>query len=77
MQGFLYSQNLIQETIQCFKDENKLTITPEQANEYLNELGGLFVALSSSPHKRAKELFLDTCIDSKRTMGVSNTHGTL
>ena len=30
---FQFSKNLIEETIQCFKEEDNLTITPEQANE--------------------------------------------
>jgi hypothetical protein len=43
---FLYSQKLIQETINCFKEEDNLDISPETANEYLDSLGGLFLAFA-------------------------------
>jgi hypothetical protein len=43
---FLYSQKLIQETIDCFKEEDNLDISPETANEYLDSLGGFFLAFA-------------------------------
>lgn len=44
---FLFSKELITETILCFKEENDIDLTPEEANEYLNSLAGLFLAFST------------------------------
>lgn len=44
---FEFSQNLINETIQCFKEEDNLTITPEQATEYLNGMSSLYLAFTN------------------------------
>jgi len=44
--SFQYSQNLIEETIKCFKEENNLDISSEQANEYLNSLANLYLAFT-------------------------------
>lgn len=43
---FNYSEKLIKETILCFKEEDNLDISEETANEYLENLGGLFLAFS-------------------------------
>jgi hypothetical protein len=43
---FKYSSQLITETIQCFKEENNIELSPEQANDYLNNLGGLYLAFA-------------------------------
>ena len=44
MKSTLFSQKLIQETINCFKEEDGLDVSPEQANEYLHSLAGLYLA---------------------------------
>ena len=44
----VFSKNLIDETIQCFKEEDGLDLSPEQANEYLHSLAGLFLAFAKS-----------------------------
>ncbi len=41
-----FSENLIQETIAVFKDEDGFDISPEIANEYLEALSGLFLAFA-------------------------------
>lgn len=41
-----YSQKLIEETIKCFKEEDNLDISAETACEYLDSLGGLFLAFA-------------------------------
>ena len=43
---FKYSQNLIEETIKCFKEEHNLDVSVDQANEYLDSLSGLFLAFA-------------------------------
>lgn len=43
---YIFSEKLIQETISCFKEEDKLDISEETANEYLESLGGLFLAFA-------------------------------
>jgi len=50
--AFLFSQKLIDETIKCFKEENGISISPEQANEYLDSFSGLFCAFSSKENKK-------------------------
>ncbi len=41
-----FSQNLIEETIQCFKEEDGLDISAETANQYLENLSGLFLVFA-------------------------------
>lgn len=41
---FNYSKKLIKETIETFKKEDDLDISEETANEYLDNLGGLFLS---------------------------------
>jgi hypothetical protein len=43
---FKYSEKIIQETIKIFKEEEGLDISEETANEYCDNLGGLFLAFS-------------------------------
>ncbi len=50
---FKYSQQLITETIQCFKEENNIELSPEQANDYLNNLGGLYLACAGGSTRPA------------------------
>jgi hypothetical protein len=68
------------ETIQCFKEENNLDISPELANEYLNSMSGLFLAFEEKHSRQASTeagevLSVDKRDDSTR--GISNTSGTL
>ena len=82
MQSFLFSQNLIQETIKCFKEENGIHITPEQANEYLSEFAGLFLAFADKATHRpapygAGGVELVGASSGNSDRGVSNTTGTL
>ena len=72
-----FSQNLIDETIQCFKEEDGLDLSPEQANEYLHSMAGLFLAFAE---KRADPIASATGgalpVDTNHgdlTLGVSNT----
>jgi hypothetical protein len=73
---FQYSKKLIDETIQCFKDDDDLDISPEQANEYLNSFAGLYLAFADE-HSAPSSLeaggvpSVDNRGDS--TLGVSNT----
>lgn len=53
MEKFSYSQNLIQETIKVFKEEDGVDISVDTAIEYLNQLSGLFLAFAGykeTPH---------------------------
>jgi len=43
---FQYDEKLINETIKCFKEENDIDITPEQANEHLNCFADLYLAFA-------------------------------
>jgi len=40
----IYNEKLIQKTILCFKEENDQIISRKTAIEYLDSLGGLFLA---------------------------------
>lgn len=44
--AFFYSTELIQEAIQCFKEEDGLDISPETANEYLEVFASLYTAFA-------------------------------
>jgi len=44
--SFSYDQQLINETVECFRIEYDHIISPEQAVEYLDSLGGLFLAFA-------------------------------
>jgi hypothetical protein len=72
-----FSQNLIEKTIQCFKEEDGLDLSPKQANEYLRSMAGLFLAFAE---KRADPIASATGgtlpVDTNHgdlTLGVSNT----
>ena len=72
-----FSQNLINETIQCFKEEDGLDLSPEQANEYLHSMAGLFLAFAEKrPVPNASAPGGTLPVDTNHgdlTLGVSNT----
>lgn len=72
-----FSQKLIDETIQCFKEEDGLNLSPEQANEYLHSMAGLFLAFAEKrPVPNAKASGGTLPVDTNHgdlTLGVSNT----
>lgn len=41
-----YSKELILETIKCFKEENNIVLSDDEANEYINSLASLYLAFS-------------------------------
>jgi len=54
----VFSQNLIEETIECFKKENNLNISEETANEYLESLAGLYLAFADTGENVSSELLM-------------------
>lgn len=58
MQGFSYSDQLIDACIGCFREEDGIELTREQAEKCLVGLGGLFTAFAAvdraaTPHALA------------------------
>jgi hypothetical protein len=47
MESTQFTKNLIEKTIQCFKEEHGFELSPEKANEYLNSLASLYLAFSN------------------------------
>ena len=43
---FSYPKHLIEETIQCFKEENDIDLSQEEASHYLDSLAELFLAFA-------------------------------
>ena len=72
-----FSKNLIEQTIQCFKEEDGLELSKEQANEYLRSMAGLFLAFAEKrPVPNALAAGGTLPVDKRRgdsTLGVSNT----
>ena len=72
-----FSKNLIEKTIQCFRDEDGLELSKEQANEYLHSMAGLFLAFAEKrvvpiANATGGTLPVDTN-HGDLTLGVSNT----
>ena len=44
--SLFYSQKLIDDTIQCFKEENGIDLSHDQAVECLHNMAGLFLAFA-------------------------------
>ncbi len=55
---FKFSDELIADTIQIFKEENNLDITPETASEYLHSFARLFLAYAG--YRRTKDGWEDS-----------------
>lgn len=53
--SFKFSSKLIEETIQCFKEEDGINISPETANEYLDSLSGFFLAFTDDTPPRQND----------------------
>ena len=72
-----FSQNLIQDCIKSFKEENGVDISAETANEYLNSMAGLFLAFAEKrPVPNASASGGTLPVDTNHgdlTLGVSNT----
>jgi hypothetical protein len=43
---FLFTQQLIEDTIRLFREENGIELSPEQADEYLRSLAKFFLAFA-------------------------------
>lgn len=76
---FLFSKKLVNEITLCFFEEDGISLTPEQAQEYLASLAGLFLAFANeADHPTSLEeggrLF---ATQDSSDRGVSNTSGTL
>lgn len=50
---FNYSKYLLDELIAYFRDVYDVTLTPEQANEYLDSYTGLFLAFADDYERKA------------------------
>jgi hypothetical protein len=46
MQGFSFSPELIADTIACFKDEDGIVLSEEEAIEVLHSFAGLYLAFA-------------------------------
>ena len=67
---FTFSKSLIQDCINSFKQENEVDISAETANEYLNNMAGLFLAF-------AKRRTDPTALAAGGTLPVDTNHGDL
>lgn len=71
-----YPKKLLDECILVFKDEDDVCLSEEEAGQILDSLGGLFLAFASKGNERAGGTHLSADAGS-RSLGVSNTEGTL
>ena len=71
-----YNEKLVLDTITCFKEEDGIELTQEQAVEVLESFAGLYLAFASEDNERAGGTRL-SADDGSRSLGVSNTEGTL
>jgi hypothetical protein len=67
-----YSQQLITECISCFRDEDGIELSEEEAVEYLAGLGGLYLAFAAGGGAAPAALAAES-----PATGVRNTCGTL
>lgn len=77
--SYKFSQKLIEETIECFKEENGVDITSVEAGMYLSSFSELFLAFKvetehSAPNKAVGRSVVK---GNNGIRGVSNTSGTL
>lgn len=71
-----FSPQLVSDTIACFKEEDGIELTQEQAIEALESFAGLYLAFAPDGNERAGGTRL-SADDGSRSLGVSNTEGTL
>lgn len=71
--SFQFSNNLIDETILCFKEEDGLDISEETANEYLMSLSNLYLAFSM-PASTPSDNSLEEGVDSKASVELDSNH---
>lgn len=75
---FLFSENLVKDTQLCFLEEHGLSISQEQAQEYLSSYADLYLAFARADNQASARTpggRLGMLVDGDR--GVSNTSGTL
>jgi hypothetical protein len=75
---FIFSEKLIKDIQLCFLEEDGLSISPEQALEYLDSYADFFLAFARADSQASARAAggLPTNQDSS-DRGVSNTSGTL
>lgn len=71
-----FSQQLVFDTIACFKEEDGVELTQEEAVEALESFAGLYLAFAPKEDERADGARL-SADGGSRSLGVSNTEGTL
>lgn len=71
-----YNEKLVLETIACFKEEDGIEMTQEEAIAVLDSFAGLYLAFASEGSERVAGTRLSADSGS-RSLGVSNTEGTL
>lgn len=71
-----YPKKLVDECILVFKDEDGVCLSEEEAEQILDSLGGLFLAFASGGSERVAGTRL-SADGGSRSLGVSNTEGTL
>jgi len=71
-----FPQQLVLDTIACFKEEDGVELTQEQAVEVLESFAGLYLAFTPEENERAGGTRL-SADGGSRSLGVSNTEGTL
>ena len=71
-----YNEKLVLDTITCFKEEDGIELTQEEAIAVLDSFAGLYLAFASDGNERAGGTRL-SADGGSRSLGVSNTEGTL
>jgi hypothetical protein len=75
---FLFSENLIKDTQLCFLEEHGISISTEQAQEYLTSFADLYLAFARADNQcSACAPGVRATTQDRSDRGVSNTSGTL
>jgi hypothetical protein len=75
---FLFSEKLIKDIQLCFLEEDGLSLSPEQAQEYLLSFADFFLAFARADNQASARAAGGRPINQdSRDRGVSNTSGTL